>query len=128
MCTIPFVDWIANAAARWAGSQGGVTATARQTGCSRQCAYDHAHKVLTAVQAEHGGGPTREQLNRDNAALRRENARLWDGLFQAIEFPPAKQQPFAVTALAMGLSLNQILALLALLLGDRATPGRSTVH
>ena len=28
-------------------------------GCSRQCVYDHAHKVLAAVEAEHGGGPTR---------------------------------------------------------------------
>jgi hypothetical protein len=33
-----------------------------------------------------------------------------------------------VTALAMGLSLNQILVLLAILLGAAAAPGRSTVH
>jgi hypothetical protein len=128
MRTIPFVGWIANAAARWVGSHGAVTATAQQTGCSRQCAYDHSQKVLAAVAAEHGGGPAREQLIRDNAALRRENAQLWDWLFQTIEFPPAKQQQFAVTALAMGLSLNQILALLAIPLGPAACPGRSTVH
>src|SRR5262249_1635650 len=35
---------------------------------------------------------------------------------------------FAVTATAMGLSLNQTLALLAILLGTEACPGRSTVH
>jgi len=128
MRTIPFVAWIANAAARWTGSHGAVTTTAQQTGCSRQCVYDHAQKVLAAVEAQHGGGPTREELIPQDDLLRRENAQLWDWLFQTIEFPPAKQQQFAVTATAMGLSLNQTLALLALLLGPAACPGRSTVH
>jgi hypothetical protein len=40
----------------------------------------------------------------------------------------AKQQQFAVTALAMGLSLNQLGVLLAILLGVQACPSRSTVH
>ena len=128
MRTIPFVGWIANAAARFTGTHGTVTATAQQTGCSRQCVYDHAQKVLAAVEAQHGGGPTREELIQQNDVLRRENAQLWDWLFQTIEFPLAKQQQFAVTATAMGLSLNQILALLAVLLGTAACPGRSTVH
>jgi hypothetical protein len=128
MRTIPFVGWIANAAARWVGTHGTVTATAQQTGCSRQCVYDHAQKVLAAVEAQHDGGPTREELIQENDVLRRENAQLWDWLFQTIEFPPAKQQEFAATALAMGLSLNQILALLAILLGKAACPSRSTVH
>ena len=44
MRTIPFVSWIANAAARWVGTHGTVTATAQQTGCSRQCVYDHAQQ------------------------------------------------------------------------------------
>ncbi len=128
MRTIPFVGWIANAAARFLGHHGAVTEQAHQAGCSRQCVYDHAQKVLAAVEAQHGGGPSREELIPENEALRRENAQLWDWLFQTIEFPTAKQQAFAVTALAMGLSLNQILVLLALLLGTRAAPSRSTVH
>jgi hypothetical protein len=128
MCTIPFVTWIANAAARFTGLRGAVTEQAQQTGCSRQCVYDHSQKVLAAIEAEHGGGPTREQLIQENQALRQENVQLWDWLCQTIEFPPAKQQEFAVTALAMGLSLNQTLVLLALLLGSAAAPGRSTVH
>jgi hypothetical protein len=128
MRTIPFVGWIANAAARLVGNHGAVTATAQQTGCSRQCVYDHSQKVLAAVEAQHSGGPTRAQLIQDNAALRQENAQLWDWLFQTIEFPTAKRQGFAVTATAMGLSLNQIRALLAILLGAAACPGRSTVH
>jgi hypothetical protein len=128
MRTIPFVRWIAHAAACLTGPHGAVTEKANQSGCSRQSAYDHAQKVLAAVEAQHSGGPTREELIQQNQALRRENAQLWDWLFQTIEFPPAKQQEFAVTALAMGLSLNQILVLLAILLGAQATPGRSTVH
>jgi len=128
MRTIPFVGWIANAAARFLGHHGAVTAQAQQAGCSRQCVYDHAQKVLAAVEAQHGGGPSREELIEQNAALRRENLQLWDWLFQTIEFPRAKQQQFAVTALAMGLSLNQIRVLLAILLGAAAAPGRSTVH
>src|SRR5262245_8444308 len=128
MRTIPFVGWIANAAARFLGHHGAVTAQAQQAGCSRQCVYDHAQKVLAAVEAQHGGRPTREQLIQENEALRRENAQLWDWLFQTIEFPLAKQHQFAVTALAMGLSLNQLLVLLAILLGAAAAPGRSTIH
>ena len=126
--TIPFVSWIANAAARFTGPHGAVTQQAQQAGCSRQCVYDHAREGPGRRR-----GPARrrthpDELIRQNEALRRENAQLWDWLSQTIEFPPAKQQQFAVTALAMGLSLNQILALLALLLGARATPSRSTVH
>jgi tetratricopeptide (TPR) repeat protein len=128
MRTIPFVGWIANAAARWVGPRGAVTEKAQATGCSRQCVYDHAQKVLAAVQAEHNGGPTREELIQQNEALRRENAQLWDWLSQTIEFPLAKQQEFAVTALAMGLSLNQTLVLLAILLGAAAAPSRSRMH
>ena len=56
MCTIPFVGWITNAAARFAGRRGAVTGQAQQSGCSRQCVYDHARKVLAAVETEHGNG------------------------------------------------------------------------
>ena len=84
--------------------------------------------MKAAVEAEHGGGPTRAELIRGNEALRQENAQLWEWLFQTIELPLAKQQEFAVTAMAMGLSHNQILVLLAILLGARACPSRSTIH
>src|SRR4051794_6116397 len=42
--------------------------------------------------------------------------------------PPSQQREFSVTAAAMGLSLNQVLVLLALILGKPACPGRSTLH
>jgi hypothetical protein len=64
----------------------------------------------------------------ENEVLRREKVQLWDWLFQTIEFPLAKQQEFAVTALAMELGLSQTLVLQAILLGAQAVPCRSTVH
>lgn len=128
MFKIPVVTWIANAAARLAGAHGDVTQQAEAVDCSRQTIYDHAQKVQAAVEAEHQGGPTRAELLEQDQHLRRENAQLWDALAQTIEFPADKQRQFAVTATAMGLSLNQVLALLALILGKQVCPGRSTLH
>src|SRR3954449_13370657 len=128
MLKIPLATWIANAAACLSGSYGQVSRQALLAGCSRQTVYDHAGKVRAAVEAEHQGGTTRAELVEQNHYLRRENDQLWDWLAQTIEFPKAKQEQFAITAAAMGLSLNQVLVLLALLLGQRASPGRSTVH
>ncbi len=128
MVKIPFATWIANAAAGLAGIYGDVTHRAAIADCSRQTIYDHARKVQAAVVDAHDGGPTRAPLIERNQFLHQENAQLWDWLAQTIEFPVGKQREFAVTATAMGLSLNQVLALLALILGKRACPGRSTLH
>src|SRR3954466_886392 len=128
MVKIPFAVWIANAAARLAGTYGDVTRQAEAADCSRQTIYDHAQKVQAAVEVEHAGGPTHAELIQENECLRQENARLWDWLAQTIEFPPGKRHEFTVTATAMGLSLNQVLVLLAILMGTRARPGRSTIQ
>jgi hypothetical protein len=125
---IPLATWIANAAACLDGSYGQVTRQASLADCSRQTVYDHAGKVRAAVEAQHQGSPDRAERVEQDQQLRRENAQLWDWLAQTIEFPKAKQEQFAITAAAMGLSLNQVLVLLALLLGRQASPGRSTVH
>jgi hypothetical protein len=127
MFKIPLAIWIANAAARLAGAYGDVTQQAETAECSRQTLYDHAKKVQAAVEAEHAGGPTHAELIQENQHLRQENARLWDWLAQTVEFPPSKQQEFTVTAAAMGLSLSQILTLLALILGTQVRPGRGTL-
>src|SRR3954447_16688517 len=128
MLKIPFATWIANAAARLTGAYGDVTRQAEVADCSRQTIYNHAQKVQAAVEDAHGGGPTRAELIERNQHLGQENAQLWDWLAQSIDFPPSKQREFSVTAAAMGLSLNQVLVLLALILGKQACPGRSTLH
>src|SRR3954466_5948476 len=128
MVKIPFAVWIANAAARLAGTYGDVTRQAEAADCSRQTIYDHAQKVQAAVEVEHAGGPTHAELIQENECLRQENARLWDWLAQTIEFPPGKRHEFTVTAPARGLSLNQVLVLLAILMGTRARPGRSPIQ
>jgi hypothetical protein len=128
MLKIPFVTWIANAAAALTGTYGDVTRQAEVADCSRQTIYDHAQKVQTALEGAHDGGPTRAELLAQDQQLRHENAQLWDWLAQTIEFPPSQQREFSVTAAAMGLSLNQILVLLGLILGTETSPGRSTLH
>jgi len=128
MFKIPFAVWIANAAARLAGTYGDVTRQAEAADCSRQTVYDHALKVQAAVEVEHAGGPTHAELIQENESLRQENARLWDWLAQTIEFPPDQRHEFTVTATAMGLSLNQVLVLLAIIMGTQARPGRSTIQ
>ena len=130
MCKIPLTRWIANAAARFSSDHGAVTHQAQEVHCSRQSVYDHAQKVHAAVAAEHSGGPSREELIQENQALREENTQLWNWnwLSLTIEFPLVKQHEFSAVALAMGLSLTQIAVLLALLLGAKAAPARSTVH
>src|SRR5690242_12205800 len=100
MFTIPVPLYIANAAARFSGHQGAVTRAAQIHGCSRQTVYNHASEVHQAIQVEHSGGPSREQLLRDNEELRRENGQLWDWLDQTMDCPPAKRKEFAVRAAA----------------------------
>src|SRR3954466_8651762 len=128
MLKIPFVTWIANAAAALTGTYGDVTLQAAVADCSRQTIYDHAHKVPAAALDAHDGGRTRAAPIAENSRLARENAQLWDWLAQTIEFPAGKQHQFSVTATAMGLSLNQVLVLLALVMGAQARPGRSTIQ
>jgi hypothetical protein len=128
MLKIPFVSWITNAAAALTGNYGDVTLQAEAADCSRQTVYDHAHKVQAAVEDAHDGGPTRAHLIAENQRRAQDNAQLWDWLAQTIEFASDKQHEFSVTATAMGLSLNQVLALLELLLGKKAVPSRSTLH
>jgi len=126
MCNITFVRWISNAAARISGTRGAVSIQARQVGCSRQAIYDQARKVYDAVEDQCSGGPTREQLIRENQALREENAQLWEWVDQAVEFTVAIQQQFCAVAWAMGLSLLQIHVLMAVL--QRRIQGPLTVH
>ncbi len=128
MCTIPFALWIVDAAAQFSSRHGAVSQQAKQTNCSRQTVYDHARKVLWAVVSEFAGCPSRQQLLKQVLILSQENAQLRDRLSTAPEFAQTKQQEFSAKARGMGLSLNQIRALLLVFLGPEATPARSTIE
>jgi hypothetical protein len=126
LAKLSLLTWIGNAAAVLCGRRGDITRQAHQVGCSRQAAYQHAHKVQQAVADAATGGPSRAALLEEVQRLRQENHQLWQALEPTIDFPIAKQQCFAVTAAALGLSNRQITTLLALLLDARA-PSRATV-
>jgi len=126
MAKLSLLTWIGNAAAVLCGQRGDVTRQAHQAGCSRQTAYQHAHKVHQAVADSCAGGPSYAALLDEVRQLREENRQLWEALEPTIDLATTKQQRFAVTAAALGLSDRQIATLLALLLGARA-PSRATV-
>jgi hypothetical protein len=127
MAKLSVLTWIGNAAARLCGKHGDVSQQAEKAGCSRQSVYDHADKVQRAVEDAQLPGPTREQLLAENARLREENRELWQAYLQAIDCPEAKLQQFSAAASAMGVSLNQILVLLAILLPPTRLPSRATL-
>jgi AcrR family transcriptional regulator len=128
MVKLSLASWIGNAASVLCGSWGSVSERARQAGCSRQTIYAHAARVESAV-ADHLDGPTyrRDKLLGENQQLRQENAELWEALDQMIDFPERKQQEFMATASGMGLSLTQILTLLAILLPAERCPSRAKI-
>jgi hypothetical protein len=119
--------WIGNACAALFGKQGAVSQQAQVAGCSRQTVYDHTDKVQQAVADAQLHGPCRERLLANVRALHDENSQLWRWLEHSIDCPKTKRRQFAVTAAAMGLSLQQILILLAILLPTDQRPGRTTL-
>jgi hypothetical protein len=125
MHTLSALTWIGNAAAVLFGHHGDITQQTQQAGCSRQVAYQHAHRVQQAVADAQRPGPAYAQLRQDNEQLRQENQQLWEALDAGIDFPLAKQRQFTTTAAAMGLSLAQILALLAIVLPPTRCPSRA---
>jgi hypothetical protein len=129
MPRLPLLTWIGNAAAVLFGTHGDVTQHAQQAGCSRQAAYEHADKVQQAVADAQRQGPRRAELLEQNRRLKEEVAALRRQLQGAILLGQDKQQRLAVTTAAMGLSLNQIREILALLLEQSKgkVPGRATL-
>jgi hypothetical protein len=127
MATLSVLTWIGNAAAVLCGRRGDVTRQAHQAGCSRQAAYQHAHQVQQAVTDLQAGEPSREQLRQRCQQLEEENRQLWAALETAIDFPQAKWRQFAAVAAALGLSLQQTLVLLAIVLPTACCPSRATL-
>ena len=127
MFSLPVVTWIGNAAAVLSGQWGAVSQRARDVTCSREAMYQQARRVEQAVAWEQAGGPSREELLAEHQRLRDDNRTLWAWLDEADTLSKAVQQQFAATASAMGLSLTQIVRLLAIVLSTRCVPSRATV-
>jgi hypothetical protein len=127
MATLSVLTWIGNAAAVLGGQHGAITTQTQQAGCSRQAAYQHAQRVQQAVADCQAGEPSRPHLLAEAAQLREENRQLWDALEDAVDFPKAKQRHFTAVAAALGLSLQQTVVLLAILLPGARCPSRATV-
>jgi hypothetical protein len=119
--------WIGNAAAVLSGAWGAVTRRAQQSGYSRTAVYMHAQRVVQAVASEQAGGISYDALWQENERLKAENEALWQAWSEAEALSEAKQRNFAGSGCALGLSLSQIVTLLAIVLPLGAVPSRAMV-
>jgi len=124
---VPVATWIGNAAAVLSGTWGAVTRRAQQSGSSRTPVYAHGQRVLQAVASAQAGGISDDALTQENERLKTENEALWQAWTEAEERREAKQRALAASGSAMGLSLSQIVTLLALILPLSAVPSRAMV-
>ena len=76
---------------------------------------------------EQAGGVSYEGLRADNERLRSENAALWHAWSAVEELREVKQRECAAAGSAMGLSLTQVVTLLAIVLPRLTVPSRSRV-
>jgi hypothetical protein len=127
MATLSARTLISNVASLFSPRWGAVTEQARQAGCSRQAIYKQEARVVRAVEDAQSGRLSYRALQEENDRLREENRQLWSALETAVDFPLLKQQQFTATASAMGLSLAQILVLLAIVLPPTLCPHRATL-
>jgi hypothetical protein len=118
---------IGNAAAVVSGTWGAVTRRAHRSGSSRTTVYMHAQRVVQAVASEQAGGSSYDALWHENERLKAENAALWQAWAEAEALSEAKQRAFAGSGWAMGLSLSQIVTLLAIVLPWGAVPSRAMI-
>src|SRR5215813_7129967 len=110
---VPVETWIGNAAAVLSGAWGAVTRRAHQSGYSRTAVYMHAQRVVQAVASTQAGGISYDAL--------------WQAWVEAEELSEAKQRAFAGAGCAMGVSLSQIVTLLAIVLPLGVVPSRAMV-
>jgi hypothetical protein len=127
MLTLAVEEWIGNAAAVLCGPWGAVTRRSKQSGYSRTAIYTHAERVVQAVASEQAGGLSYETLWERNEQLRAENEALWQAWSESESLSESKQREFASTGAAMGLSLTQVVILLAIVLPRAGVPSRATV-
>ena len=127
MLNVTVATWIGNAAAVLSGTWGAVTRRAQHSGYSRTAVYTHAQRVVQAVASEQAGGLSYDALWHENERLKAENAALWQAWSEAEALSEAKQRDLAGSGCAMGLSLSQIVTLLAIVLPLGAVPSRAMV-
>ena len=127
MLTLPVEEWIGNAAAVLSRVRGAVTRRSEQSGYSRTAIYQHAERVVEAVANEPANGISYEDLWVENERLKAENEALWQAWSETEDLSEAKQRELASAGSAMGLSLTQIVILLAIVLPSRMVPSRATV-
>ena len=127
MLNVTVATWIGNAAAVLSGTWGAVTRRAQQSGYSRTAVYTHAQRVVHAVVSEQAGGISYDALWQENERLKAESEALWQAWSEAEALSEAKQRDFAGSGCAMGLSLSQIVTLLAIVLPWGAVPSRAMV-
>jgi hypothetical protein len=124
---VTIATWIGNAAAVLSGPWGAVTRRAQQSGDSRTTVYMHAQRVVQAVTSAQVGGLSYDALWQENERLKEENAALWQAWAEAEALSEAKQRAVAGSGCAMGLSLSQIVTLLAIVLPLGAIPSRAMI-
>ena len=127
MLTLAVEAWIGNAAAVVSGAWGAVTRRAAQSGYSRTAIYQHAERVVQAVASEQASGISYEDLWAEKERLQAENEALWQAWSEVEDLSESKQRELASAGAAMGLSLTQIVVLLAIVLPSRLVPSRATV-
>jgi hypothetical protein len=106
---------------------GAVTQRSQQSGYSRTAIYQHTERVVQAVANEQAGCISYEELRAENERLKAENEALWQTWAEVEELSESKQRKPASTGTAMGLSLTQIVILLAIVLPSRMVPSRAKV-
>jgi hypothetical protein len=79
------------------------------------------------VAREQAGGPHSDEVLAAHQRLRAENQALWEAWDAAEALPEAQQRALTATASAMGLSLAQIVSLLAIVLYSCCVPSHATV-
>jgi hypothetical protein len=83
--------------------------------------------VVQAVANEQAGGMSYEDLWAEHERLKAENEALWQAWSEVEDLSESKQRELASAGSAMGLSLTQIVILLAIVLPSRLVPSRATV-
>src|ERR671930_1680633 len=127
MLTRAVEEWIGNAAAVVSGVWGAVTQRSEHSGYSRTAIYTHAQRVVQAVTSEQATGLSYEDLWAEHERLRADNEAPWQAWSETEDLSESKQRELASTGSAMGLSLSQIVILLAIVLPRRLVPSRATV-